>query len=85
MAHSTREKACYKIVHQVTHSIQLPSYILPTQFPTRQVHQHHFVITVSSTLMYQESFVSDTLKEWTLYQPKSLRAIITGLSMKQYN
>jgi len=29
----------HKIVHQPTPSIQLPSYILPTQFPTRVIYQ----------------------------------------------
>ena len=49
--HVNRLSQFHKIVHSFTPSIQLPSYILPTQFPARQLHQHHFITPVSSTLM----------------------------------
>jgi len=49
--HVNRISQFHKIVYQLTPSIQLPSYILPTQFPTCQLHQHRFINPVSSTLM----------------------------------
>ena len=53
-----------KIVHQLTPSIQLPSCFLPTHYPTRQFHQHRFIIPFSSTVMYQKSFFPNTVREW---------------------
>ena len=53
----------HKIVHQLTPSVQLPSYFLPTQYPTRQLHQHRFIIPASSTMMYQKSFFPNTLRQ----------------------
>jgi len=46
----------HKIIHHHTPAIELPSYFLPTQYSTRQMHQNHFIIPVSSTLLYQKSF-----------------------------
>ena len=54
----------HKIVHQLTPSIQLPSCFLPTHYPTRQFHQHRFIIPFSSTMMYQKSFFPVTVREW---------------------
>ena len=42
--HINRLSQFHKIVHQLTPSIQLPSYFLLTQYPTRQLHQHRFII-----------------------------------------
>ena len=65
--HVNRLSQFHKIVYQLTPSIQLPSYILPTQFPTRQLHRstplHAFINPVSSTLMCQKSFFPNTLRE----------------------
>ena len=52
--HVNRLSQFHKIVHNLTPSIQLPSYILPTHFPTRQLHQHRFINPASSTVMYQK-------------------------------
>jgi len=50
-----------KPVHHHTPAIELPSYLLPTQYPTRLMHQHHFIIPASSTLLYQKSFFLNDL------------------------
>ena len=31
---------------------------------TRQFHQHHFILPLSSTTAYQRSFFSRTVQEW---------------------
>ena len=60
----SRLSQLHKIVHQLTPSIQLPSCFLTKQYPTRQLHQHRFIIPFSSTVMYQKSFFPNTLKQW---------------------
>jgi len=54
----------HKIIHHHTPAIELLSYFLPTQYPTRQMHQHHSIIPASSTLLYQKSFSPNTLRDW---------------------
>ena len=41
----------YKIMHHHTPAIHLPPYYLPTQYPTRHLHQHHFILPVISTIL----------------------------------
>ena len=60
----SRLSQLHKIVHQLTPSIQLPSCFLTKQYPTRQLHQHQFIIPFSSTVMYHKSFFPNTLKQW---------------------
>ena len=33
----------YKIIHEIV-PLTIPAYFLPTQYPTRQHHSHHFII-----------------------------------------
>ena len=60
----SRLSQLHKIIHQLTPSIQLPSCFLAKQYPTRQLHQHRFIIPFSSTVMYQKSFFPNTLRQW---------------------
>ena len=65
--HVNRLSQFHKIVHNLTPSIQLPSYNLSTQFPTCQLHQLRFIHLASSTVMYRgvpEKFFPNTLREW---------------------
>jgi len=61
----------HKIVYQLTPSIQLPSFFLPTHYPTRQFHPHRFIIPFSSTMMYQKSFFPNTIRECNLLEEQS--------------
>jgi len=83
----TKYRQFHKIV-QLTPSIQLPSYILPTQFPTHQLHQHRFINPVSSTLMYQKSFFPNASREWNSLPNKTIEeqspeAFLNNLTIKQ--
>ena len=88
--HVNRLSQFHKIVYLLTPSIQLPSYILPTQFPTRQLHQHRFINPVSSTLMHQTSFFPNTLREWNSLPNKTIEeqspeTFLNNLTIKQWN
>ena len=60
----SRLSQLHKIVYHHTPAIQIPSYYLPTQYPTRQLHQYHFIIPTISTTAYHQSFFPKTVKEW---------------------
>ena len=34
------------------------------QYPTRRLHQHHFILPFISTTAYQQSFFPKTIKQW---------------------
>ena len=53
----------YKIIYG-TVPLTLPSYFIPTQYPTRQHHGKHFIIPSNSTAAYQQSFYPRTIREW---------------------
>ena len=54
----------YKIIHEIV-PMTLPTYLLPTQYPTRQHHGKHFIIPSSnSTAAYLQSFYPKTIREW---------------------
>ena len=44
--------------------LTLPSYFIPTQYPTRRHHGKHFIIPSNSTAAYQQSFYPRTIREW---------------------
>ena len=62
--HVNRLSQFHKIDHQLTPSIQLPSYFLPTQYPTIDSFINIDLSSVSSTVSYQKSFFPNTLREW---------------------
>ena len=83
--HIIRLSQFHKIVHHLTPSVQLPPYFQPTQYPTRQLHQHRYTIPVSS---YQKSFFPNTLKELNsltnnLIKEQSTETFISHLVIKQ--
>ena len=56
-----------QIFHKILHNdipISIPSNYLPMARETRQFHQHHFILPLSSTTAYQRSFFSRTVQEW---------------------
>ena len=83
--HVNRLCQFHKIVYLLTPSIQLPSYILPTQFPTRQLHQHRFINPVSSTLMHQTSFFPNTLREWNSLPNKTIHQRLSSTTLQLNN
>ena len=86
--HVNRLSHFHKIVHKLTPSIQLPSYILPTHFPTRQLHQHRFINPASSTVMYQKKNFIPNIYCKRMEQPTGQnywRVITRDLSQQPYN
>ena len=53
----------YKAVHHLT-ALSIPQCFLPTNFPTRNHHQYHYIIPSARTSSYQNSFYPRTIKEW---------------------
>ena len=71
----------HKIVHHLTPAIQLPSYYLTTQYPTRQFHQYRFIVPATSTTAYQQSYFPKTIIKWnslssTMYETSSTEQFI---------
>jgi len=62
--HFSRSSLFHKMVHHPTPAIQLPSYYLTTQYPTRQLHQYRFIVPATSTTAYQQSYFPKTIIEW---------------------
>jgi len=48
----------------LTPAIQLPPYYLTTQYPTRQLHQYHYIVPATSTTAHQQSYFPKTIIEW---------------------
>ena len=46
----------YKILHDPDVPIEIPHYIILTQYPTRNNHPHHYILPHTSTTYYQQSF-----------------------------
>ena len=44
--------------------IEIPHYIIPTQYPTRNYHPYHYILPYASTTYYQQSFFQRRVKEW---------------------
>ena len=63
--YTSRLSQFHKIVHHhTTTAIYMPSYFLPTSYPTRQLHMYGFIIPSISTTSYQQSFFPKTIKQW---------------------
>ena len=78
--HISRLTQLYKIIHHHTPAIHLPPYYLPTQYPTRHFHQHHYILPSISTTAYQQSFFPKTIKQWNNL-PKD---VIESSSVEQF-
>ena len=61
----SRLQMFYKAVHNLT-ALSIPQRFLPTSCPTRNYHQHHYIIPSARTNLYQHSFYPRTIKEWNL-------------------
>ena len=46
----------YRILHDPDMPIEIPHYIIPTQYPTRNDHPHHYILPQTSSTYYQQSF-----------------------------
>ena len=64
-----RLQTFYKALHNDI-PISLPANYFPMNRETRQYHQHHFILPLTSTTAYQKSFFSRTVQEWN-YLPQS--------------
>ena len=54
----------YRILHDPDMLIEIPHYIIPTQYPTRNDHPYHYILPHTSSTYYQQSFFAWTIKEW---------------------
>ena len=58
----------YKIIHHHTPAIHLQPYYLPTQYPTRHLHQHHFILPATSATTYiSKAFFQKRSNSGTIY------------------
>ena len=76
----------YRILHDPNLPIEIPHYIIPTQYPTRNDHPHHYILPYASTTYYQQSFFQRTVKEWNnlpLSVINSDSLLTFSLSLKQ--
>ena len=70
----------YKIIHHYTPAIHQPAYYLTTQYPTRHLHQYHFILPSISTTAYQQSFFLKTIKQ----QNNLLNGVIEFSSVEHF-
>ena len=54
----------YRILHDPNTPIEIPHYIIPTQYPMRNDHSYHYILPYAFTTYYQQSFFQRTIKEW---------------------
>ena len=54
----------YRILHNPNAPIEIPHYIIPTPYPARNDHPHHYILPYAFTTYYQQSFFQRTIKEW---------------------
>ena len=64
----SRLQAIYKGINKLS-GLSIPSYFLPTQYPTRHHHPNHFIHPSSHTSYYQKSFFPRTIVEWNDLPP----------------
>ena len=64
--YTSRLSQFHKIVHHHTTAINIPSYFLPTSYPTRLLHMYRFIIPSISTTSYQQSFFPKQLSSGTV-------------------
>ena len=58
-----RLQTLFKILHN-DYALEIPHHYLHQTRHTRQYHPQHFIIPISSTVMYQQSFYSRAISEW---------------------
>ena len=78
----------YKIMHHHTHAIHLLPYYLPTQYPTRHLHQYQFILPAISTTAYQQSFFLKTIKQWNnlpdnIIESSSIQHFVAAITTNQ--
>ena len=60
----SRLSQIHKIVYHHNTAINMPSYDMPTSYPTRQLHTYRYIISFISTTSYQQSFFPKSIKQW---------------------
>ena len=60
----SRFSQIHKIVYHHNTAINMPSYYIPTSYPTRQLHTYRYIIPSISTTSYQQSFFPKSIKQW---------------------
>ena len=60
----SRLSQIHKIVYHHNTAINMPSYYIPTSYPTRQLHAYRYIIPSISTTSYQQSFFPKSIKQW---------------------
>ena len=71
----------HKIVYHSTPALQLPTYYLTTQYPTRQLHQYRFIVPATSTTVYQQSYLRELLLNGTAYQVTCMKLALHNTSL----
>ena len=54
----------YRILHDPDMPIEIPHYIISTQYPTRNDHPYLYILPHASSIYYYQSFFPQTVKEW---------------------
>ena len=64
--HDSESQVLFTIMHSTT--INMPSYYMPTSYPTRQLHSYiatyQYIIQFISITSYQQSFFPKSIKQW---------------------
>ena len=71
---SIRHKICrlqtlFKIIHD-EYSLSIPSYYLEMERATRQYHPRRYILSTSSTNIFQQSFYFRSIRNWSALPPR---------------
>ena len=75
-------------MHHHPSAVHLLPYYLPTQYPTRHLHQQHFILPAISTTAYQQSFFLKNIKQWNnlpdnIIDSSSIQHFVAAITTEQ--